>query len=172
MRFNFRCTNVDVCLAMVQHFVGIGDVNIACADIFSAGRADAIVSPANSYGYMDGGIDLVYVQRFGWDLQTRLQMLLRERHGGVLPIGQAVAVPTGDPEIPTMISSPTMVRPGPVPLSQNAYLATRAALLLARKLGVEILLGTGMCTLTGRMAPAESAAQMRKAWDEVMVRPV
>ena len=34
--------------------------------------ADAIVSPANSFGYMDGGIDLVYLHRFGWELQTAL----------------------------------------------------------------------------------------------------
>ena len=30
--------------------------------------ADAIVSPANSFGFMDGGIDMVYSKRFGWQM--------------------------------------------------------------------------------------------------------
>ena len=33
---------------------------ISCGDIFKgAPAADAIVSPANSFGFMDGGIDMV-----------------------------------------------------------------------------------------------------------------
>lgn len=55
-----------------QEFTGIPGVSISQGDIFSersgpvsAGdpidiRADAVVSPANSFGFMDGGIDLVY----------------------------------------------------------------------------------------------------------------
>lgn len=168
MRFKFRCTNMQVCEAMLRQFVGVGAIDIACADIFSAGPADAIISAANSFGYMDGGIDLVYVQRFGWDLQSRLQTAIAALPSRLLPVGYALTVPTGDPEIPQMISAPTMKTPGPVPLSQNAYLAFRAALSEARVRGFETLLGTGMCTLTGRMAPEESAAQMRKAWSEVI----
>ncbi|MEM8641966.1 MAG: hypothetical protein AAGG51_24585 [Cyanobacteria bacterium P01_G01_bin.54] len=34
---------------------------------------DAVVSPANSFGFMDGGLDLLYSQNFGWYVQTRLQ---------------------------------------------------------------------------------------------------
>jgi hypothetical protein len=33
--------------------------------------ADAILSPANSFGFMDGGIDLLYSNFFGWELQDR-----------------------------------------------------------------------------------------------------
>jgi O-acetyl-ADP-ribose deacetylase (regulator of RNase III) len=157
-----------VCEAMLRQFVGVGALDIACADIFSAGPADAIISPANSYGYMDGGIDLVYVQRFGWGLQARLQSAIATLPSRLLPVGYALTVPTGDAEVPQMISAPTMKVPQPVPLTQNAYLAFRAALREARERGFETLLGTGMCTLTGRMDPDESAAQMRRAWAEVI----
>ena len=35
-------------------------LQISCGDIFRGGpSADAIVSPANSFGFMDGGIDMV-----------------------------------------------------------------------------------------------------------------
>lgn len=36
--------------------------------IFEA-RASALVSPANSFGYMDGGLDLQISERFGWHLE-------------------------------------------------------------------------------------------------------
>ena len=35
-------------------------------------NVDAIVSPANSFGFMDGGIDMLYSQHFGWQVQDRL----------------------------------------------------------------------------------------------------
>jgi O-acetyl-ADP-ribose deacetylase (regulator of RNase III) len=38
---------------------------------------DAVVSPANSFGFMDGGIDALYARHFGPDLQPRLQHLIR-----------------------------------------------------------------------------------------------
>ena len=34
---------------------------------------DAVVSPANSFGFMDGGIDMLYSRHFGWQVQERLQ---------------------------------------------------------------------------------------------------
>jgi O-acetyl-ADP-ribose deacetylase (regulator of RNase III) len=41
------------------YFKGVENVRISGGDIFEL-KADAIVSPANSFGYMDGGIGLVY----------------------------------------------------------------------------------------------------------------
>src|SRR5438045_7620444 len=45
---------------------------------------DAIVSPANSYGFMDGGLDALYIQRLGWQLEERLRRQIMERHQGEL----------------------------------------------------------------------------------------
>ncbi len=67
----------------------------------------ALVSPANSFGYMDGGIDLAYTERFGWDLQDRLRGMLSGRHFGELPVGQAVILETLDREYPFLVSAPT-----------------------------------------------------------------
>src|SRR5262245_27454343 len=38
---------------------------------------DAVVSPANSFGFMEGGVDWAYLQFFGMELQRRLQMMIR-----------------------------------------------------------------------------------------------
>lgn len=49
-------------------FAAASEVEVSHGDIFDL-SADAIVSPANSFGFMDGGIDLVHSQHFGWSLQ-------------------------------------------------------------------------------------------------------
>jgi hypothetical protein len=70
--FELRDIDPDVVSAWQKYFKGVPNVCISLGEIFER-SADAIVSPANSFGYMDGGIDLVYLHRFGWELQTRLQ---------------------------------------------------------------------------------------------------
>lgn len=77
--------NAAVAKAWEQPFAGLHDVEVSCGDIFQH-RADAIVSPANSFGFMDGGIDLLYSRVLGQHLEGELQALLRDRHFGELPV--------------------------------------------------------------------------------------
>ncbi len=93
---------------------------------------DAVVSPANSFGFMDGGIDMLYTQHFGWHIQERLQEAIREGHHGELLVGTAEIVETDDPDLPFLIAAPTMRVPTILRDSVNPYLAARAALLLVR----------------------------------------
>jgi hypothetical protein len=39
----------------------------------SEAKCDAVVSPANSFGFMDGGIDMAYSRYFGWHVQDCVQ---------------------------------------------------------------------------------------------------
>ena len=136
--------------------------------------ADAVVSPANSFGFMDGGIDAVYTHPFGLALERRIQALLAAEHGGELPVGCAVIVESGSPEIPWCVSAPTMRVPEAVPDTANAYLAFRAALraVLAHNAAgrrpIRQVLCPGLATTTGRMPVGRCAAQMRAAWDNVL----
>lgn len=166
-------------------FAGLSDVTMSQGDIFStrAGPigvddpidvvADAVVSPANSFGFMDGGIDAVFTHVFGPQLQDRLQSLLRAEHAGELPVGQAVIVETGHQTIPWCVSAPTMRSPRGVPDTLNAFHAFRAALLAVRnhnrteRLPIRTLLCPGLGTAVGAMPPARAARQMRAAWDRV-----
>jgi hypothetical protein len=43
-------------------------VSVVEGSILEVG-CDAVVSPANSYGFMDGGIDALYLEHFGADVQ-------------------------------------------------------------------------------------------------------
>ncbi|GMA15190.1 hypothetical protein GCM10025871_15210 [Deinococcus metallilatus] len=133
-------------------------------------KADAVVSPANSFGFMDGGIDLIYVSKFGWDLQTRLRTQLCEKHDGELPVGQALVIETYDSEIPYLISAPTMRVPSDVSLTINAYLAFRAVLRVIQKHNtqhpapIKSIVCPGLCTAIGKMPADRSARQMAAAY--------
>ncbi len=95
-------------------------------------EVDAVVSPANSFGFMDGGIDLLYSSFFGWQVQDRLQEAIRQRHHGELLVGTAEIVETDNARIPFVIAAPTMRVPMILRDTVNPYLAARAALLLIR----------------------------------------
>src|SRR5690349_8160234 len=69
-------------------------VEVRRGSIFDA-ECDAVVSPANSFGFMDGGIDRLYTQHFGPVVQERVQACIRGCFAGELLVGQATIVPTG-----------------------------------------------------------------------------
>ncbi len=71
-------------------------------DILSLAR-DVVVSPSNSYGFMDGGLDHLYTEFFGLTPQTRLQELIAMHLEGLLPVGAALLVRTGHGRIPWMM---------------------------------------------------------------------
>jgi O-acetyl-ADP-ribose deacetylase (regulator of RNase III) len=169
-----------------REFDGIASVRTSCGDIFSSKRgpiaagdpidvkADAIVSPANSFGFMDGGIDAVYTFQFGEALQRRLQHVIASELGGELVVGMAVVVPTQNSDIPWCISAPTMRVPRDVADTVNAYRAFRAALraVLAHNASglapINSILCPGLATAIGRMPVARCARQMRAAWNDVL----
>ena len=147
-------------------FAEVDDVGVVEGDYFEQ-PADAMVSPANSFGIMDGGIDLAIRDQLGLGVQTRLQRAIVERHHGELPIGCAEVVETGDPRWKYLVAAPTMRVPESVAGTLNAYLAFRAALLACAKHPIESLVCCGLATGIGRMEPMRCATQMRVALQHV-----
>jgi len=68
----------------------------------------AWVSPTNSRGSMDGGLDAVIKGRLGPKIQTKLQQEIARKYGGLLPVGHALCIPTGEVQPRYLISTPTM----------------------------------------------------------------
>lgn len=95
-------------------------------------ECDAVVSPANSFGFMDGGIDAVYLSHFGYDIQTRVRKHIFEHHHGELIVGNADVVETKDESIPFLIIAPTMRVPMILHDTVNPYLAARAIFNLVK----------------------------------------
>ena len=135
--------------------------------------ADAIVSPSNSFGYMDGGIDLAYRDFFGPEIEARLQRHIQTQHHGELPVGQAVVIDTQHHSIPFLVSAPTMRVPAVIEDTVNAYLAFRAALLAVQRHNesaarpIKSLMSPGFGTGIGAMDFQRAARQMAAAYRAV-----
>ena len=96
-------------------------------------NCDAVVSPANSFGFMDGGIDTLYMDYFGSEIQMKVRRQIYNHHGGELIVGHADIVETGDDIIPFLIVAPTMRVPMVLIDSVNPYLAARAVFRLIKE---------------------------------------
>lgn len=156
--------NAEVADALSRYFRRFAEVTIEEGDITALGHG-AVVSPANSQGFMDGGVDRIYARFFGAPLTRAVREAALAQPEGQLPIGVAIAVPTGHARIPYLIVSPTMISPEHVPAA-NAYRAMRAALKLMDKspeLG-DALFCPGLATLVGGVAPDDAAREMSEAY--------
>jgi O-acetyl-ADP-ribose deacetylase (regulator of RNase III) len=157
-------------------------VSVHRGSIFEV-RCDAVVSPANSFGFMNGGIDLQYSQFFGWDLQKRLQRQIEQYHHGEMLIGSAEIVETANTNIPYMISAPTMRMPMTIAKTINPYLAARAVFLVWLNGTIRTGINTdrpackvihriampGLGTGVGSVSPEICAKQIRAAIDDVIL---
>src|SRR4051794_17748082 len=99
--------NKEIVRAWKYFFAGMEGVTVMEGDL-TTNPCDAIVSPANSFGFMDGGVDYAISVRLGWDLEKRLQEKIRQLPEGELLVGKAMIIETGDGLIPYLVSAPTM----------------------------------------------------------------
>lgn len=154
--------NPAVCQAWRKVFVDDYSVDVVDGSILEL-QADAVVSPANSFGFMDGGIDKAYVEFFGPHVQEELQATIRAHFDGELLVGQAIMLDTGKSKIPHIIAAPTMRVPAQIVDIADVYLATRAALRSAIENGFRRVAFPGMGTGTGMIHPIPAAWCMRAA---------
>jgi O-acetyl-ADP-ribose deacetylase (regulator of RNase III) len=122
---------------------------------------DAVVSPANSFGFMDGGVDWAYLQFFGEELQTRVQTVIRLQRFQELLVGDAIVVPTYNEAIRFLIVAPTMRVPMVIGDPADVMLATRAAIRMALNFRFEHIVMPGMGTGCGQVRPDLAARAMR-----------
>jgi len=166
----------DLAQAWQREFAGAEGVEIHRGSILDVG-CEAVVSPANSFGFMDGGLDMTYSLFFGWQVEERLQKIIREHFCGELLVGQAALVETGHARIPYVIAAPTMRVPLVLTDTVNPYLACRAVLNLMVQ-GVfpngphqgkhyssviQTIAFPGLGTGVGMLNPATCARQMQTA---------
>jgi O-acetyl-ADP-ribose deacetylase (regulator of RNase III) len=177
MHLNLVDTNVEVIAAWQQVFADVPQFTVRHGSIFDH-PADALVSPANSFGYMNGGLDFAISKHLGWHLEKDLQRIIREKYYGELLIGQAEILPTGSAQFPYLIAAPTMRTPMTITRGPNVYQAMKAILVLLRygKMTTGELVSDkvhtisipGLGTGIGQVRPLVCARQMRLAWEDVL----
>jgi O-acetyl-ADP-ribose deacetylase (regulator of RNase III) len=159
--------NLDMCKSWAKYFVDDSNVFIYQGDFFDF-PTDCVVSPANSFGFMDGGLDAAITKTLGTQVQYKLRHQLFSKYGGELLVGQAEMVETGHPDIPYCISAPTMRVPMILgPETVNVYLATRADFKLVQQYPqIKTLTISGMGTGVGKVPFDICARQMKQAYDD------
>ncbi|MDA8756135.1 macro domain-containing protein [Candidatus Pseudothioglobus singularis] len=160
----------ELCEKWRQVFSCYPEVEVLTGDYFQQ-SADAIVSPANSFGIMDGGLDLAIRNELGFQVETDIQEVILNKYHGEMPIGSAEIINTNHNKWSFLIAAPTMRIPENVAYTLNAYNAFRAILIAINtfnqskpKKAIKSLICSGLATGIGSMEPTKCAAQMRAAF--------
>jgi O-acetyl-ADP-ribose deacetylase (regulator of RNase III) len=167
--------NVALCAAWQEGFRDLPGVEIVNA-FFERLETnwDCIVSAANSFGHMSGGVDLAIIQFFGEALMTRVQRRILNEWRGEQPVGTSMIIETGDSVHPYVAHTPTMRIPMAITNTDNVYLAMWAMLLAVQALDrplIRVVACPGLGTATGRVPPDEAARQMALAYRHFLHPP-
>ena len=112
-----------LCEAFRQHFAGFSLVRVFDGPFQNVPDFDCVVSAGNSFGLMDGGIDLALVQFFGPPLEIAVQKMIGRDYLGEQPVGTCAIVPTGNTRHPFVAHAPTMRVPMTISRTDHVYLA-------------------------------------------------
>ena len=160
---------------------------------------DCVVSAANSFGLMDGGVDQCITDYFGVQMMHHVQSRIIGQFAGEQPIGTSIIVPGLTDEmvgtekrfdrVKYVAHTPTMRVPRDVCGTDNAYATMKASLLAVKAHNhtvdtfpkelqlfpkmyrINSVVTTGLATLAGRMPFDKVAKQMALATYHVMNPP-
>lgn len=172
MKFVFFDNNEDV--FELKKFVP-REHDVVCLDIRDAithYKPKAIISPANSYGTMGGGIDGLMTRSVFPNIVEKVQEKIRTLNilnaEGMphFPVGSAIPVRTLHPKCTFMITTPTMDYPQNIEGTDNVYLAFSALLQLTSYYQNRswVFLVPGMGTGVGGMTFTEMGQQIKRAF--------
>jgi O-acetyl-ADP-ribose deacetylase (regulator of RNase III) len=169
--------NANICAAWKDYFQNLPDVEIVNDKFENLPAFDCMVSAANSFGLMDGGVDAAITRFFGDDLMLRVQERIIAEYFGEQPVGTSMIVETDHPQHPYIAHTPTMRVPMAIAHTDHAYLAMWALLreihrhnqTAARR--IEIVACPALGTGYGRVPPREAARQMALAYRNFLNPP-
>jgi O-acetyl-ADP-ribose deacetylase (regulator of RNase III) len=173
LRLSLCDTNANMTDAWLEAFFGVEAVEILQGDLMET-SADAVVSPANSFGDMGGGVDKRIDDHYRGAAQEAVIACIAQEFLGELPVGMALIVPIPKGRPPFVIAAPTMRVPQNVADTLNAYLAMRAVLVTLaghntqHAAPIRTVAVPGLCTGVGGMPCTVAARQMRAAYDNVV----
>lgn len=166
-----------VCKAFQSYFADLPNITVVHDRFENVEAYDCLVSPANSFGIMDGGIDAAITQFFGKQLMQRVQKILREDWGCEQPVGTSIIVETTHPKHPYLAHTPTMRVPMTIVKTDHVYNAMRAMLHAVDNFNktadhpIETILCPGLGTATGGVPAEEAARQMALAYKNFLNPP-
>jgi O-acetyl-ADP-ribose deacetylase (regulator of RNase III) len=169
--------NYALSLAFKARFDYLPNVEIANCDFEQLPSYDCLVSPANSFGMMDGGVDAAITKFFGISLMERVQQKILDDYLGEQSVGTSFIIATGHPQYPFLAHTPTMRVPMQIVGTDIPYIAMWAMLLAVEQHNrhhhqkIATVACPGLGTGIGRIAPDEAARQMALAYDHFLYPP-
>lgn len=160
----------ELCQAWKKQFKNLPNVKVVNDRFENLPEFDCMVSAANSFGLMDGGVDLAIVGFFGIELMDRVQQHILTEYLGEQPVGTSFILETGHPKHPFLAHTPTMRVPLTITRTDNIYSAMWAMLLAVHRHNrqtqqkIKLVACPGLGTATGRVPVDEAARQMALAY--------
>lgn len=170
---SFGDLNAEVTDRLAYHFHGVPAVEVIHGNLLDL-DCQAIVSPANSFGDMGGGIDKAIDDFHRGEAQRCVMAAIAEICLGELPVGMGLVVEVPARRFPYVVAAPTMRVPDSVAGTINAYLAMRGALVAVLRYNagssrpIRTLAVPGLGTGVGGLSAAAAAEQMRAAYDNII----
>ena len=149
------------------------DVEVVCCGFekfMENYNVECIVSPANSYGIMDGGYDLAITEYFGEELMKKVQKYIIRNYYGEQPVGTSFIIETGVKNI-KLIHTPTMRIPAKIKEPMVVYQAMRTTLMTALENNIKSIVIPAFGGWCGDMNPQELCELMYEGYRQIMNPP-
>lgn len=179
--------NKNMTDAWYKYFVSyreMGEIEIVNDDFASFMNThpniEAIVSPANSFGLMDGGYDKAITDYFGKELMEDVKKVIMEEWFGEQPVGTSITIPIYSKRIintigiechPVLIHTPSMRTPEQIKDSRIVYQCMRTTLIEAEKQETNSIVIPAFGGLTGKVPCEEIAKMMFFAYKQIYNQP-
>lgn len=170
----------DLFKAFKKHFEKFPQVEVVFKS-FEQVQFDCVVSAANSFGLMDGGVDQCITDYYGIQMMQRVQVQVIKEYYGEQPVGTSMIVRGNEIVNPGIKNkyvahTPTMRIPMDINKTSYVYSAMKAMLIAVEKHNkerekmnqlassdtdtrIDVVVCPGLGTNAGRV-PAEEAAKM------------
>ena len=136
------------------------------AEFMKRENVECIVSPANSFGLMDGGYDLAITEWFGDQLQKRVQQYIIDNYCGEQLVGTSFIINANE-KGQKLIHTPTMQTPRKIVDTFIIYQCMRSTLMCAYKNNVQSILIPLFGGGCGGVHPQTIAKMMKLAYDQI-----
>lgn len=133
-------------------------------------KIECVVSPANSYGLMDGGYDLAISEWFGWELQEKVQEYIIGHFRGEQPVGTSFMINTGIADI-KLIHTPSMRIPSVIKEPMVVYQCMRTCLITAIENNIQSIVIPAFGGFCGCLREQIICRMMYEAYKQVMNPP-
>ena len=169
LKITFVDPNEIICEELRKCFLSNDSVNVVTGIFSDVKKYDCIVSPGNSFGLMDGGIDYYIVDYFGKIVMENVQKRILSDFRGEQPCGTSIIVETGNINHPWIAHTPTMRIPSKI-FDGDVYRSMWSMLLAVWNFNkvesrINEILCSGLGTGYGQVKPEIAAHEMYAAWN-------